>query len=642
MKQISIGLLYLCSMASLCSQETTKVEQLDSVLIDTKTRIAVKNSGKVVAKITSEIIEQNQGSSLAELLNELSGIEINGNFSNEGQNPSYFVRGGSNRQVVIMVDGVQLNDASQIANDFDLRLIDLNRIESIEVLKGASSVLYGSGAATAVIQIQTKKSARDDLSATVSSSIGTNQSSETQKYNPSLIENQVSVNGSPGKFYYVLDFSHRFADGLSAIAAPEGEDPFESDLYNRFNARLNLGYQISEKIRISQFVAIDKFKADFDDFSYMDANNRTSSRQLRSGGNFEWSYGKGTYVFNDSYSWIEREIASSFPAKYDSKAYTFDTYFDHRLGDAIRLVLGANGNFSRINSYTIPFGSTSFEQQTDSEEANFSIIDPYLNAVYISKFGFNLNAGIRLNIHSEYDTHLVYQINPSYNFDLGEHSIKILGTYSTAFITPSLFQLFDPLYGNEALMPEENRTIEGGMVYSFGKVFSLSAVYFDRKEDNFVDFVNVDPENFVFQYQNVESEYKASGVEIETSAAISSKWKLRANYTNTRADERFSLRIPEHKFNASLQFQMNNRTSLQLKYLFTGERGDVFFNPETFESENVTLGSYGLVGLNVRTRVSETVSLFAAVTNTFNEEYEELYRYQAQGRNVRLGFTLEL
>ncbi|KAA3624226.1 MAG: TonB-dependent receptor [Flavobacterium sp.] len=642
MKHFVIGLLYLGSLTTLWAQENGKVEQLDSVLIDTKSKMNIKNSGKVVARITPDMLAQNEGSSLAELLNELSGIEINGNLSNEGQNLSYFVRGGSNRQVVVMVDGVQLNDASQLANDFDLRLIDLNRVASVEVLKGASSVLYGSGAATAVIHIRTKKSGMNAVSASVNSSIGTNQSAENQDFNPSLIENQVSVNGSPGKLFYAIDFSHRFADGLSAIAAAEGSEAFESDVYNRFNTRLNLGYNITEKIQLSQFVAIDKFKSDFDDFSYMDADNRTISRQLRRGGNFKWSYKNGSFVFNDSYSWVEREIESSFPAKYDSKAYTFDTYFDHRLGSNFHLVVGLNGNFSRINSYTIPFGSTAFEQQTDSEDANFSILDPYLNAVYVSDFGFNLNAGLRLNIHSVYDTHVVYQINPSYRFDLGDHAIKLLGSYSTAYITPSLFQLFDPIYGNQNLIPEENRTIEGGITYGFGNVFSLSAVYFDRKEDNFVDFVNVDPENFVFQYWNSDTQFNANGIEINTSAKISEKWTLNTNYTYTQVDDRFSLRIPEHKVNAALLFRLNEGTNFQLKYLFTGEREEVYFNPDTFESESVTLNSYGLVGFNVRTRVNETISLFAAVSNLLNEEYEELYRYQAQGRNVRAGFNLEL
>ena len=74
-----------------------------------------------------------------------------------------------------MIDGVQLNDPSHITNEYDLRLIPISNIESIEIIKGASSVLYGSGAATAVINITTKKASSKAISAKFSSVYGTNR-----------------------------------------------------------------------------------------------------------------------------------------------------------------------------------------------------------------------------------------------------------------------------------------------------------------------------------------------------------------------------------------------------------------------------------------------------------------------------------
>ena len=77
---------------------------LDSVTIDSKIKIPRKNSGKITTLITSEMLEKQQGSSVADIINQVAGIEINGNFSNDGQNLSYFVRGGNNRQVDSSVD----------------------------------------------------------------------------------------------------------------------------------------------------------------------------------------------------------------------------------------------------------------------------------------------------------------------------------------------------------------------------------------------------------------------------------------------------------------------------------------------------------------------------------------------------------
>src|SRR5690606_20058336 len=98
-----------------------------------------KNSGKVITKITSKDLEKLQGQSIAEIISRTAGVEINGVHSNAGQNLSYFIRGGRNRQVLVLIDGIQVTDGSQIANDYDLRLLNIDQVESIEILKGASS-----------------------------------------------------------------------------------------------------------------------------------------------------------------------------------------------------------------------------------------------------------------------------------------------------------------------------------------------------------------------------------------------------------------------------------------------------------------------------------------------------------------------
>lgn len=622
------------------AQEENSPTQLDSVFIDSKTLLPERNSGKVVTVISSEEIAQQSGASIADIVNNVAGIEINGSRSNDGQNLSYLVRGGRNRQVVIMVDGVQLNDPSQIANDFDLRLLAANTVESIEILKGASSVLYGSGAATAVINIKTKKVTDKKISATFSSTLGTNRASGDADNDIESFTNYVGVDGTLGKLFYDADFSHRYTNGLSAISAPEGAENFEADVFNRYNVRFKIGYRLSEKIQFSQFVSFDDFRSEFDDFSYLDAENLSNSKLFRTGGNFSWKYKNGTYVFNDSYAITEREIESSFPAMYKSKAYTFDTYADHRLSNQLRVVLGLNGNFSSFDSFTIPFGENDFQQQVFADDARFSIIDPYVNAVYISDFGLNLNAGMRVNIHSVYDTNFVYNLNPSYTFEIGQFNLKLLASYSTAYITPSLFQLYDPLYGNVELLPEENTTIEGGIVADFGEKISLSAVYFTRDETNFIDFVTVDPDNFIFQYRNIEDKFNASGFEITSEVKLTDKFEVSANYTNTQADERFLLRIPEHKANGRFLYRIGQKSSISASYQFVGERSDAFFNPETFLNEEIVLGSYGTLGLNANIQLNDTIKVFASVFNLLDEEFEELFRYQTRGRNVRAGFVL--
>ena len=319
-----------------------------------------------------------------------------------------------------------------------------------------------------------------------------------------------------------------------------------------------------------------------------------------------------------------------------------DNYLTYNFSDKLTALVGLNLVFSSFNSFTIPFGETSFSQDVSEEEANFDIIDPYLNLVYQTNFGLHINAGARVNIHSVYDTNVVYNLNPSYAIDFGNTTLKFLSSYSTAYITPSLFQLYDPLYGNEELQPEEDRTIEGGIAFFTGKDFRISAVYFNRNEMNYVDFVTVDPDLFIFQYRNIDEEFETNGFEVELYKQLTEQIDFSANYTNTQADERFALRIPEHKINADLTYDIMPNTSIGVQFQFNSERTDSFFNPTTFENETITLDSYSLTDVNFSSQLSATIRVFANVSNIFNTEYEELYRFQTLGRNVRIGFTISL
>jgi len=630
----------LCATTLVSAQELQKAEQLDSVFIDTKVQLHRKNSGKVVTKITSETLERSAGKSVAQVINEVSGIEINGSRSFDGQNLGYYVRGGRNRQVVIMLDGVQVTDGSQIANDYDLRLVPAQNIEQIEIVKGASSVLYGSGAATAVINITTKKSSDRPIAASFTSTVGTNQAQGVDNYRAEEFTNAVNVNGTLGKFFYLTSFNNRYVDGLSAIAAPEGEEPFESDVFNSFDTYVNLGVHLTENIKVSQFFSYGKYKAGYDNFDFTDANHLSESRQLRTGGNFEWKYKNGKYVFNDSYAWIERELSDNFPVKYDARFYALDNYLQHRFGEQVTAIAGFNFSTSNMNAFSIPFGGSEFVQVIDMDDARFTIFDPYVNVVYVSDFGLNVNAGARLNTHSVYDNKLVYNINPSYNFTLSENNLKFLASYSTAYITPSLFQIYDPSYGNEDLKPEENATIEAGVEFTTNTNFRASVVYFTRNEKNYVDFVTVDPVNFISQYQNIADEFTADGVEVELSKRFNSQWFVTANYTFTQPDERFALRIPKHKVNANVQYQPSVNTTLSLSYQYNSSREDRFFSMETFQQEAVTLDAFGLLDFYVSHQVIPNLRLFANVSNILDENYEELYRYSTRGRNVRIGFQL--
>lgn len=642
-KKLCIGGALLCAGLSYSQQTENEsgIESLDEVvLIDSKFELKRENSGKVVTKITAEELERSRGQSLPEIINRVSGMEINGARSNDGQNLGYYVRGGRNREVVIMVDGVQLNDASSIANDFDLRLLALDQVASIEIIKGASSTLYGSGAATAVINITTKEPVDKKIGLQLQSTLGTNQTQQNQDYDIASFDNAVGLSGRLSKFNYQVNFSNRYSENISAVKSPDENVNFEDDPFNKYNVYTRFGYKISNNLKFYFYGNLDKFNSSYDDsFMYADADNNLISEQLRAGSHWEAAYKNGSFIFNDSYTALDREIISEYPNKYDSKVYTFDAHNKYVFNGMFHTVLGVNGIFSKFNSYSIPFGETGFEQTVSEDIAQFDIVDPYVNVVYVSGFGLNLNAGTRLNIHSEYGENWVYNINPSYSYILERGYLKALASYSTAYITPSLYQLYNSSYGNIELNPEESSTWEAGLEYNSGN-FRLSGVYFQRNTKNFVDFVTVDAENYISEYQNIDEEFEASGVEVELQVELIENLNLTGNYTFTEAAERFALRIPKHKVNASLGYQFGENTFSSVTYQFNDDRTDTFYNSETYANENVVLSSYGILDYYISHTVSANLKIFAGINNITNEEYEEIYRFNTRGRNARIGLVL--
>ncbi len=614
-------------------QMDEKVNKLDEVVIsDSKFKLKREQSGKVITKITAKELERSQGLSVAEVLTRTAGLFINGNGSAAGQNLGVYIRGGRNRQVVIRVDGITVSDPSLIDGDFDLRLLSVNQIQEIEILKGASSTLYGSGAATAVINIKTKSASKDRIAANFQSSIGTNQSQEDQDYDLNEFVNLASVNGTLGKVSYLASLGNQFSDGLSAGEATENGN---ADTYSKFNVTAKVGYQWNKNVKLQFFGNLDQFKNEFDQFDGSDADNDSFSRQLRGGVSAEYKYTNGSVNFTNSYSLFEREfLSSTFASKNESRFYTYDIYNKYNFSDKIYTVIGVNGSNSDFNGFSASARGQAFTRTIDDNSADFDIVDPYINMVYTSEFGLNLNFGGRLNIHSEYGTHLVYSLNPSYTLKLDDNYIKGLASYSTAYITPTLFQLFSPGFGNSDLNPEESTTIEGGVEISHQKKAIMSVVYFNRTSEN---FITSDPSTFVSI--NSEDDIKVDGIEVGISTLfLEDKLSVKANYTYTNIDKLDNnIRIPEHMVNANVGYQLDDKTYTSLSYQYNTDRFETDFSTFT----PVTLDSYGVLDFYISHQLMKRLKVYAAINNITNEDYQEIFGFNTKGRNVRAGFSLE-
>lgn len=620
-----IGLCLLAATAAWGQEKESlnppeKVVSLDEVVVsDSRFELKRENSGKTVISITAEDLEKQQGNSLATIINNYSGIEINGSRSNAGQNLNYYIRGGNNRQVLVVIDGIQMNDPSQIAGDYDLRLIDPAQVASVEIIKGAASTLYGNAAATAVIRISTKKGAPEKLAATLQSTLGTNQDTEDQQYDLRDFQNNILLNGTLGALDYSAAFGHSYTNGLSAVEGTE-RDPF-----NRMNSRVSLGYRFTEAFKVGFGASYDDFKADFDNsFPLEDADYYSESVQKRVSISPEFKYQDGGIFLNASYYSIKRDFESSFPSNYEAENLVFDLYNKYVINDKFYTVLGLNHIHSKAD-----LGAGAYE--------DFSILDPYANVVYISGAGFQINTGVRWNNHSTYGSNLTYSFNPSYTLRFDESYLKFMGSYSSSFIAPTLTQLYGAFGANPELEPEENITLEGGAEFKAGAL-RLSALYFNRLEENFIDYRTINFETYEGEYYNVSEAFRIQGVEVEFRADINDDISFNGNYTFTENRDRQSLRIPKHKINGAVNYSLGRSTFLDLSYQFTGDRTDTNF--VTFENE--TLEAFSLVNLGVSHEFSKHFRGSLRLNNVFNEQYRELIGYPTRGRNLLASVRVSL
>lgn len=628
---MGLALVFFTSIFLSAQEKKDKREILDEVVVSaTKFKLKKENTGKIIYKITQEDLEKNAGRSVVEVLNNVPGIEIRGTNSVSGEPRSTYIRGGRSRQVLVLIDGVPVSDPTGIEQSYDLRLLSLNQIESIEILKGSSSTLYGTGAGTGVINIILKKGSKSEVSGTYEMSLGTNRTAKNARSGLRDRNQNVSIAGTQGNVEYNAYLNATGIDGISA-AKSQSNTVFQDDSYSAKNAFLKLAYNINKQFKVESFFNYDQFDYDYDGGAFFDSNvNNGSQEQLRVGFRPSYKYNKGEVYALVSFNDIDRffESPNFFsgalePSIYNGRSLNVDFVNKYEFNKNFQIITGFNYQ-DHSNETNTPFSSI------NRDLASFNTFDPYVSFVYITDFGLSVNAGSRLNVHSNYGNHFVYDGNLAYGLIKNEDlNIKLMSSYSTAFIVPSLYQLFSA-FGNQDLKPETNRTFEFGFESWLGDKFQLNAVYFDRAEEDKVIFGTVG-------YENALTTINANGVEADATYYLSDKAKLNLAYTYVNKDDD-TFYIPKSKLFASIEFKPFKNTFLSAVFRNVGDR-DLF----DFESNTiVTLPSYSLFDLNTNHKVlNGKVTFFGAVTNLFNEDYEETFGFNTRGRNFKLGLRLK-
>lgn len=622
-----IGAL-IASGFGLQAQETTT--QIEEVTLTSKFPQELTKVGKNVTLLTQKDLQKFQGQDLSEVLNQIPGFYISGSNNNSPEPKGYKIRGGSNKNVVILLNGTPLRDVT--GNDYtvaDLRLIALEEIVSIEVLNGASSVLYGSNATVSVINIKTLKNADKAFQGRATLRGG---SFDT-------FAQDLAVRGQVKDFNYSVSAFNEKSKGFSSAV---GDDSFDKDGWEKQNINLNLGYSKNNfDININGGWNHNLYQ--YDGGAFIDSNNRGDDKQYFGGLNAAYKYNKGKVVFNSRYTTVDRNLQNFVnqgyltQSTYKGNSFISELYNNYTVNPYFNFTVGAQFENQNMESASVPYGGNNLEEQLNRKATNINNIDVYAQA-NLNYQGYHLDLGARNSYNSRFKNHTVFSINPYYLGEIGNTYYKVGYSFASAFIAPSLYQSYGTLpytVGNPDLKPETNQSHEIDLAWGTSdRNINLTASFYYRKEkDAFVYVMNPD---YTGSYQNVDRN-QVRGIDAGFDALILPMVKVGANYSYVYKDEVASrLRQPKTRINSFVEVNPTKTTQVSFTYLYTSKRADVFYDA-SFTKVDVTNAEYHIFGLNINQKILKSLGAYLNIGNLFNREYVDIVGYKTKKINFTFG-----
>jgi vitamin B12 transporter len=643
-----LTLLFIASCA-FAQNDTTKVASLEEVVF-TANKYPKKQSetGKVLTVIGREQLERSPGRTLAEVLNTVSGTTIVGSNSNLGTNMTAGIRGGTAGNVLILINSIPVNDPSVNDNYFDLNFIPIDQIERVEVLKGGQSTLYGSDAVTGVINIITRKSGTSGFRTDLSAAAG---SYGTFKANAGI--RQANARSQLSLQYGVIT-----SNGFSSAHDSTGNKNYEKDGFIQHNLTGSWQVALAEKLKANVFGQYSWYKTGIDASAFVDDRDyNVTTDNVSAGGGLAYDLGGGGLQFNYRFNNVNRlylnDSADRAPdylrVDYNGKTHFAEIYGNYKWKN-IELLAGADYRHHQMSSDLLSvsmFGP--YTAKLGDSIAKMTQVSPYASVVLKANRLFNIELGGRMNHHSNYGNNFSYTINPSV---LVNNNVKLFLNLYSAFKAPTLFQLFDPIFGNQQLDPEESFNVEAGAQYFVTKSFNVRGVYFYRNTKHAIEFIYTDPVNFISQYTNVSSK-KSNGIELEAEYK-GEKWNLSANFTHIKGkiESRYDnagfplakdttynnlYRTPKNVFNLTGGVWITRKLYTGTTVRIAGDRLEPIY-----ASKPVVLDSYYSVDLYGEYRVLRNVRVFADVKNITDQEYFEISGYNTRGFNFMGGVRVSL
>lgn len=623
-KSQSVAML-MATCAYCCAVPVLAAE--DREIIVTATGIAqdIDETGAAISVITEADIRDQQSIALADILQELPGVNVTRS-GGLGSQTSVRIRGAESDQTLVLINGIRVNDPSSPDGAFDFGNLTAGNIERVEVLRGANGVTWGSQAVGGVVNVITKRPS-EDLTLFAQGEYGTHDTVR-------LVSN---ASGKVGPVGLTIGGGYVRTDGISAYSGG-----IELDGYRQYSASGQVQVDISDAIRFeaSGYYADSRIDNDsvFPPFSSDDSQFSLAEEFY---GNaivhIQAFDGRFQNRFAFSLADINRDIINPFFTSLPrGRSERFEYRGDFAANEQLRLVFGAEMEESRYENSGVT--------------ASTGIDSVFFQTVFKPADGLSLTGGIRHDDHEDFGGNTSLAGNIAYR--ISENGPTIRASYAEGFRAPSLIDLDDrPFgFGTPDLLPETAKSYEIGVDQSLiEQAVQISLTLFQRDTRNQIAFaacpVAPDPAPAVCTSGsrpfgttlNIERN-RTKGVEAILSISPVERFRIDANYTWLDTENRSSganlgnklARRPASSLYLSAQYETGYGLKLAADMQMVGDSFDDLAN-------NRRLDGYILSGIRASMPVTDTIELFGRIDNLFDVSYETATDFGALGRSSSIG-----
>lgn len=579
---------------------------LGEVTLSANTSVTdVKRSGSTVEVVTREELQKSGETRVVDYLTKLPGISVTAN-GGIGTTTSLRIRGSSGRYIAVYVDGIDVNDPSAPQIAFDFGSLMASDISRIEVLKGAQSALYGSEAIAGVINITTNGATEPGTHHSINAEYGS--------YNTSRLSYNLSHRAERGGVS--LTVSHVRTDGFSAADENNGND--EADGHETRRISFSSDYALTDQATIGLAGFWQESWTEYDEYSFPAGPVDGATPDELSEGT---SHGLRAFLRYEGER-IEHEFAISAYRndRLSSGTNAWGPFKYDYLGE--RTAFTYKGVATLSETFRLGFGADYTEEsyKSGSNKGVHYMTGVFIEADWTPSDQLDVAATLRYDDHSIFGSKTTGRVAAAYR---PREDVILRFAAGTGFRTPSLFELFDPRYGNPALKPETSSNVELGAEKLFANGGFARLTLFRTEITDLIQWSGG-------SYKQVSGTGYSQGVELSGAMPLNDRITLNGNLTYT--DAQFSngnrlTRVPEWYMTLGIDAQVTDKFRVGA----TAQRSVNMIDGTK------RLPDYTVVNATMSYDFTDTVQGYLRIDNLFDEEYQTVRGYGTSDRAAYVG-----